>query len=103
MTSWYLGPAAIVAACAVATAASARDLPPDKINQLKPGATTVAQAIALLGEPSNRMKGHGDDTILFYDYDIPAAKQTPTEKHLKAVLLFGATGKLVGVRFYAGP
>lgn len=57
-----------------ACAASGREIKPEQLAQLKKGETTVAQAEAILGKPTNRMVNSDGGTILSYGYSRVQAR-----------------------------
>lgn len=63
----------LVAGCASGPLELGRPLPLDRLSQLKPGASSVAEVIATLGEPQGRGKGllptAPNQDVLLYESD----------------------------------
>lgn len=65
------------------------------MNSFQPGATTVTDAVRLLGAPT--LVNHAPDGRFVYMYDFPSTPQGP----MVAGMLFGPDQKLVKVDFFA--
>ncbi|MEQ1780846.1 MAG: hypothetical protein ABMA14_05765 [Hyphomonadaceae bacterium] len=84
-----------VAAIVLSACATAAPVPFDvaKFDSLKPGVTTKAEAIHILGEPSSRAPSVNNHTTLIYDY-------SGAKGDLKMVVLFDPEEKFVRYRAY---
>lgn len=80
----------LLAGCATTTG---RDYDLSKVNQLVPGQTTVDQAVALLGEPQQRLNEGDGETVLIYEY---VASQSSVGTYIPVVGLFDHGAKVKG-------
>jgi hypothetical protein len=97
MRNWVLG---ALTALAFAAAATAADLPVDKLNGFKAGQTTKAQVMAALGQPITQSHNPDGRSALLYDYSVPQTAANPTVKEMVVGLVFDLHNVLLVVRFY---
>jgi hypothetical protein len=87
---WVLPAAIVLSACATVAPVPFNIA---KFDSLKPGVTTKAEAVQILGEPSSRMPSLNNHSTLMYDY-------TGAKGDLKVAVLFDPDDKFVRYRMY---
>jgi outer membrane protein assembly factor BamE (lipoprotein component of BamABCDE complex) len=92
---------AAIACAMVASAASAADLPTDKLSAFKPGVTTKAQVIASLGKPLAVNQNPDGRSTAVYDYNLLVSKEDRTAYERAVVFLFDPQNVMVDTKLYA--